>query len=187
MLNIIKKNSIVFFLDKRIIYRKNIYTLLFTFYPDRVIGKDVKRCTYCCYVRCATLIVWVLENALAPNRRNSVPCTVSTSRQRSCNQRVVVCNNWDLEPLDLLNGLAPKFLSTIPWGINRIISCYLRTIMYENKAVGNINKKQWIFKVFYKIDIKAWKCWGKFQNQFLLRRVTIIYWLLFCCICNSNL
>ena len=27
-------------------------------------------------------------NALAPNRHNSVPCTVRTSRQRSCNQRV---------------------------------------------------------------------------------------------------
>ncbi len=27
------------------------------FGPNRVIAKDVKRCTYCCYVRCATLIV----------------------------------------------------------------------------------------------------------------------------------
>ncbi len=46
-------------------------------------------------------------NALAVNRHNSVPCTDKTSRQRSCNQRVlVVSNNWDLEPLDLLNGLA---------------------------------------------------------------------------------
>ncbi len=25
--------------------------------PNRVIAKDVKNCTYCCYVRCATLIV----------------------------------------------------------------------------------------------------------------------------------
>ena len=25
--------------------------------PNRVIAKDVKSCTYCCYVRCATLIV----------------------------------------------------------------------------------------------------------------------------------
>ncbi len=41
-------------------------------------------------------------NALAPNRGNSVPRTVRTSRQRSCNQRV----GWDIEPLDLLNVLA---------------------------------------------------------------------------------
>ncbi len=39
---------------------------------NRVIAKNVKSCTYCCYVRCATLIVWVeYGNALAPNRCNS--------------------------------------------------------------------------------------------------------------------
>ena len=27
--------------------------------PNRVIAKDIKSCTYCCYVRCATLIVRV--------------------------------------------------------------------------------------------------------------------------------
>ena len=33
-------------------------------------------------------------NALAQNRRNSIPCTVRTSRQRACNQRVgcLLCN-----------------------------------------------------------------------------------------------
>ncbi len=56
---------------------------------NRVIAKDVKSCTYCCYVRYAILIVRVGGNALAPkNRCNSLPCTVRTSRQRSCNQRV---------------------------------------------------------------------------------------------------
>ncbi len=41
-------------------------------------------------------------NSLDPNR----PCTVRTSRQRSCNKGLVVCNNWDIEPLELLNGPA---------------------------------------------------------------------------------
>ncbi len=54
--------------------------------PYRIIAKDVKIYTYCCYVRCATLIVRVWENALAPNRRNSLPLTVRTARQRLCNQ-----------------------------------------------------------------------------------------------------
>ncbi len=45
-------------------------------------------------------------NALAPNRRNSVPCTVRTSRQRLAIKVLFVCNSWDLEPLDLLIGLA---------------------------------------------------------------------------------
>ena len=43
-------------------------------------AKDVKSCTYFCYVRCATLIVCVGGNTLAPNRRNSIPCTVRTSK-----------------------------------------------------------------------------------------------------------
>ena len=33
------------------------------------------------------------RNALAQNRHNSLPCTVRTSRQRSCNQRVG-CLQW---------------------------------------------------------------------------------------------
>ncbi len=49
---------------------------------------SVESCNYCCYVRCATLIIRVGENASAINRRNSLPCTVKTSKQRSCNQRV---------------------------------------------------------------------------------------------------
>ena len=35
---------------------------------NRVIAKDVKSCTYCCYVKCATLIVRVGGNALAPKQ-----------------------------------------------------------------------------------------------------------------------
>ncbi len=74
----------------------NTYHILLTlvgdssfFGPNRVIVKDVKICTYCYYVRCVTLIVWVGENALAPNRRISLTCiTVGTSIQRSCNQRI---------------------------------------------------------------------------------------------------
>ncbi len=57
-------------------------------------GAQPKPChifTYCCYVRCASLIVGVSRSrvyALALNRRNSLPCTVRTSRQWSCNQMV---------------------------------------------------------------------------------------------------
>ena len=58
------------------------------FGQNYVMAKDVKSCTYCCYVRCVTLIVWVGGNALAPNRHNSEPSTDSTSRQRLCNQGV---------------------------------------------------------------------------------------------------
>jgi len=54
--------------------------------PNRVIAKDIKSCTYYCYVRYVTLIVRVGGNSLAPkNRRNSLPCTVRNSRQKRCN------------------------------------------------------------------------------------------------------
>ena len=41
---------------------------------------------------------------MAPNRRNSIPCTVRTSRRAI--KGLVVFNSWDLEPLDQLNDLA---------------------------------------------------------------------------------
>ncbi len=49
-----------------------------------------------------------MGDALAPNRHNSVPCTVQLEipdKDRAI-KGLFVCNNWDLEPLDLLNGLA---------------------------------------------------------------------------------
>ena len=60
-----------------------------------VIAKYVKSCNFCCYGICATLIVRVGGNVFAPNRRNSLPCTVRTSRQWSCNQKVG-CLLWDV-------------------------------------------------------------------------------------------
>ncbi len=71
-----------------------------------VIAKDVKIWTYFYYVRCPGMNSMSSVNELAPNRWNSVPCTIRTFRQRTCNQRLVVFNSWDLEPVDLLNGLA---------------------------------------------------------------------------------
>ena len=47
-----------------------------------------------------------MGNALVPNRRNSVPCTVRIPEKGGAIKWLVVCNNWDLEPLDLLDGLA---------------------------------------------------------------------------------
>ena len=97
--------------------------------PNRVIAKEVKSCTYCCYIRCATLIVWVGVNAMAPNSRNSVPCTVRTPDKGRAIKGLVVCNNWDLEPLDLLNGLAlgcyqPSFEVLEKYNKNHVLDCY---------------------------------------------------------------
>ncbi len=43
---------------------------------------------------------------MAPIKRNSVPYTVRTPDIGRAIKGLVVFNNWDLEPLDLLNGLA---------------------------------------------------------------------------------
>ncbi len=43
-------------------------------------------------------------NALAQNRRDSVTCKVRTSDKGRAIKEFVVCNNWDLESFDLLNG-----------------------------------------------------------------------------------
>ena len=106
--------------------------------PNRVRAKDVKSCTYCCYVRCTTLIVWVGGNALALNRRNSLPCTVRTSRQRSCNQRVGCLQELGSRALGPAKRSGPRLSSTVPWGMTRI---RLWKEIHNTPALNQINFK----------------------------------------------
>ena len=55
----------------------------------------------------AKRIVWVGGDALAPKRCNSVPDKVQLGLpdKGGAINGLVVCTDWDLEPLDLLNGL----------------------------------------------------------------------------------
>ncbi len=57
--------------------------------PNRVIAKDDKSCTYCCYVPQTAATQLRLPN-----------------KGRAIKVLLVICNDWDLEPLDWLNGLA---------------------------------------------------------------------------------
>ncbi len=72
--------------------------------PHRFIAKDVKSFTYYCYVRCATLIKggmpWPQTGAIKYNVNLGIP-----DKGRAI-KGLVVCNNSDLEPFDLQNGLA---------------------------------------------------------------------------------
>ena len=63
--------------------------------PNCVIAIAVKSCTYCC-CQMRDINSMSMKNASAPNKRNSV------------------CNDWDLEPLDLLNGLALGYYQRSP-------------------------------------------------------------------------
>ena len=60
-------------------------------WPNRIIAKDVKSCTFCCYVRCPTLIVWIGAQLGHPDKSRAI-------------KGLVVCNIWVLETLDLLRG-----------------------------------------------------------------------------------
>ncbi len=74
--------------------------------PNFVIAKDVKSCTYCCYVKSAT--VQIGGNALVQNSRKLWQCTVRTSRERSCNQRTG-CLLWSKARIyDLWDGCLDK-------------------------------------------------------------------------------
>ena len=80
----------------------------------RVIAKDVKSFTYCCYVKCKISIVRVKGMPWYQNRRNSFPCTVITSRQRSYNQRVSRMLWLVSKPFGPAKRSVHRLLSTIP-------------------------------------------------------------------------
>ena len=89
----------------RIASARRSWGVWFDFRPNHVIAKDVKNCTWWC-VRCATLLLWEGGNTLVQNRRNKLPCSDKTSRQRFCNKRVFLKKLYWSRSLDLLNSLA---------------------------------------------------------------------------------
>ncbi len=73
---------------------------------NRVIAKDAKSCTYCCYVRCSTLIVKVGGMPWPQTGATQYHTQLGLPDKGRAMKVFVVCNEWDLELLDLLNGLA---------------------------------------------------------------------------------
>ncbi len=76
--------------------------------------------------------------ALSPSRRNSVPCTVGLLDKGHAFKWLVVCNNWDLEPLDLLNGMAlccyqlsPEVLIVLRCGASHSLLSYHNILSYD--------------------------------------------------------
>ena len=71
-------------------------------------AKDGKNSTYCCYVRRVTWIVRVGRKPWLLNRRNSLPCTVRTSRKALYNQMVsCLKGDWTRNTL-ILRGVCFK-------------------------------------------------------------------------------
>ncbi len=112
---------------------------------NRDIAKKVKICTYCCYVRCATLIVWVRVMPWPQTGATQYHAQLGLPVKGRANKRLVVSSNWDLKPLDLLKGLALRLLSTVPWGINRKL-CMIICCPFLGKQMHNHwfkNKNYW--------------------------------------------
>ncbi len=103
--------------------------------------ESVKSCTDCCYVRSVALIVggipWLETGATqyhAPLGLPNKDCAI---------KGLVVCNNWDLQPLDLLNGLplgcyqpSPEVLYYIQLIFYLICrSCYMAAVIDKRPIV----------------------------------------------------
>ncbi len=86
--------------------------------PNNVIAKDVKRCTYCCYVRCGTLIVWVGGMPWPQTGATQYHVQLGLPDKARASKWMVSFNNWDLKPLDLLIG--------------RALGCYNRPLRYQS-------------------------------------------------------
>ncbi len=147
--------------------------------PNRVIAKDVKSFTHWCNIRRATLIVWVGEITWPSNRHNSVPCTVKTSRQRSCNQRVSCLQYLGSRAFEPSKRSCPRMLSTVSRGINRMT--YLKdteedtTILFRRRDVRRKNGQ-----ITYGVS-NLQKC--KFSiNTWILGSI-----LIFCCFIATKL
>ena len=57
--------------------------------------------------------------ALSKKRRNSLPCTVRTSRQSSCNQRVGCLKRLKYKQYDIGQDLIQRYIEIMPRGVFR--------------------------------------------------------------------
>ncbi len=74
--------------------------------PNRFKAKNVKSCTYCLYVRCVTLILWVGGMPWPKTCATQYHAIAQLGLPGRAIKGMAVCNSWDLESWDLLNGLA---------------------------------------------------------------------------------
>ncbi len=74
--------------------------------PNRIKAKEVNSCTYCCNIRCATLILWVGKMPWLKTGATDYCEQLWLLNNGHAIKELVVCNSLDLESLNLLYGLA---------------------------------------------------------------------------------
>ncbi len=133
--------------------------------PNRVIAKVVKNCNFCCYVRYATLIVWVEEISWPKTGTTQYHAQLGLSDKGCVINWLVDCNNWDLESLDLPKGLALGCYQPFPevlivyYNLSNVDILSVKKVTYECKC-------HWPQKVY--------KNWNTFCICFLEKKFRLV-------------
>ena len=131
--------------------------------PNCVMAKDVKSCTYCCYVRCATLIVWV--GGMPWPKTGATQYHAQLGLPEKVVQTMVGCLQWFVSrAFRLAKESGPWLMSIFCWGMNRIKYMY---DMLKSNCLQFCNNNF----VFHKDFINQWTDYH-FRNAF------IGYWML---------
>ena len=121
------------------------------FYPL----EDVKSCIY---FRYTILIVRVGWNLLVQNRQNSLPCSIRTFRQGSCNQRVG-CLRWlGSRPFKPNKQSGPRLLSMKYW----IYVRFKKPVQISDTIVGKI----WFVRLYlwnWRVQSKTFRSSDKYR------------------------
>ena len=114
-----------------------------TLVPNRVIAEDVKRCTYCYYVRCKALRVWVGRMTWPKTGATQYHAQLGHPDIGHAIKGLVVCYDRDLKPLDLLNGLVLGCYQPSP-EVWIVTTKYLNSISIQHYRLSVIDYRSYL-------------------------------------------
>ena len=133
--------------------------------PNRVIASDIKSCTYCCYVRCAVLIVCVV--GMPWPKTDEICAQLGFSDKGCATEGLVFFNSWDVSTF---GQSRPKLLSTGPRGMNRkkrfgnnIMHKCFRSFVYIHLSFRQTEQDtKWVKKINH---ILLYFSWNDFSRE----------------------
>ncbi len=126
-------------------------------------AKDVERCTYYCYVRCAILIVWLGWMPCPQINASQCHAQLGLPDRGRAMKGLAVCNVLDQEPLDPLNGLAlgcyqPYHEVWIVFPYQLIKGTGLRKTNLRSVGITALQLKNYTGIYLTKLSMKLLKC-----------------------------
>ena len=106
-------------------------------------AKDIKSCTYCCYVKCATLLVWVGGMFWRQKGKSQYHAQLKLPDIGCAIKILVVCNGLDIKPLDLLNSLALGCYQPSPEVLIFIFMNVVIFVMLTYNLIMSLFKEKW--------------------------------------------